>query len=181
MDDVIRLKVLVEQLPNQLQENVQNIMQQLGLKTTKTSVLLIQELIKEKIPFGKDQLVKAFQLLEETKNKPQAQEVLKEMITRKLPITAAVFDALYTKRTSGFSEQIQSLLKQFNLSETAPYKNIRNQLQQMVNQPLQSKAELIKRIITEAKNNNQQFRSEEHTSELQSRFDLVCRLLLEKK
>src|SRR5699024_12295496 len=25
------------------------------------------------------------------------------------------------------------------------------------------------------------FRSEEHTSELQSRFDLVCRLLLEKK
>src|SRR5699024_11311640 len=27
----------------------------------------------------------------------------------------------------------------------------------------------------------QQVRSEEHTSELQSRFDLVCRLLLEKK
>src|SRR5207249_8517433 len=27
----------------------------------------------------------------------------------------------------------------------------------------------------------QQLRSEEHTSELQSRFDLVCRLLLEKK
>src|SRR5207249_8801842 len=26
-----------------------------------------------------------------------------------------------------------------------------------------------------------QFRSEEHTSELQSRFDLVCRLLLEQK
>src|SRR5207249_8623671 len=29
--------------------------------------------------------------------------------------------------------------------------------------------------------NTIQFRSEEHTSELQSRFDLVCRLLLEKK
>src|SRR5699024_12087338 len=28
---------------------------------------------------------------------------------------------------------------------------------------------------------NLSFRSEEHTSELQSRFDLVCRLLLEKK
>src|SRR5699024_12668497 len=27
----------------------------------------------------------------------------------------------------------------------------------------------------------EQLRSEEHTSELQSRFDLVCRLLLEKK
>src|SRR5699024_11313770 len=29
--------------------------------------------------------------------------------------------------------------------------------------------------------NRQKTRSEEHTSELQSRFDLVCRLLLEKK
>src|SRR5699024_12364386 len=33
-------------------------------------------------------------------------------------------------------------------------------------------------FITHGKN---LFRSEEHTSELQSRFDLVCRLLLEKK
>src|SRR5207249_10730709 len=31
------------------------------------------------------------------------------------------------------------------------------------------------------KRGEQRFRSEEHTSELQSRFDLVCRLLLEKK
>src|SRR5699024_12041303 len=31
------------------------------------------------------------------------------------------------------------------------------------------------------KNIKSKFRSEEHTSELQSRFDLVCRLLLEKK
>src|SRR5699024_12675194 len=30
-------------------------------------------------------------------------------------------------------------------------------------------------------NNPKLIRSEEHTSELQSRFDLVCRLLLEKK
>src|SRR5699024_12609707 len=29
--------------------------------------------------------------------------------------------------------------------------------------------------------NNDEVRSEEHTSELQSRFDLVCRLLLETK
>src|SRR5699024_12760241 len=31
-----------------------------------------------------------------------------------------------------------------------------------------------------AERTNQKLRSEEHTSELQSRFDLVCRLLLEK-
>src|SRR5699024_12207283 len=36
-------------------------------------------------------------------------------------------------------------------------------------------------LLTYAIEINVQTRSEEHTSELQSRFDLVCRLLLEKK
>src|SRR5207249_11188442 len=34
---------------------------------------------------------------------------------------------------------------------------------------------------TKGVHDDEQVRSEEHTSELQSRFDLVCRLLLEKK
>src|SRR5207249_9043604 len=39
-----------------------------------------------------------------------------------------------------------------------------------------------KRLRAKAQSDNRiHFRSEEHTSELQSRFDLVCRLLLEKK
>src|SRR5438067_8086685 len=36
-------------------------------------------------------------------------------------------------------------------------------------------------IRTRQRRLHQRLRSEEHTSELQSRFDLVCRLLLEKK
>src|SRR5699024_12881695 len=35
--------------------------------------------------------------------------------------------------------------------------------------------------LSSLQQNRQRPRSEEHTSELQSRFDLVCRLLLEKK
>src|SRR5699024_12190902 len=44
-------------------------------------------------------------------------------------------------------------------------------------------AEKNTEILREAhlKEIEEHFRSEEHTSELQSRFDLVCRLLLEKK
>src|SRR5699024_12803923 len=45
---------------------------------------------------------------------------------------------------------------------------------------LTSARELNNEIRT-AFDENQIYRSEEHTSELQSRFDLVCRLLLEKK
>src|SRR5437868_12437394 len=37
------------------------------------------------------------------------------------------------------------------------------------------------RLALESLDVDEHFRSEEHTSELQSRFDLVCRLLLEKK
>src|SRR5699024_12717504 len=40
---------------------------------------------------------------------------------------------------------------------------------------------LIAPIVTQQVNSLIDNRSEEHTSELQSRFDLVCRLLLEKK
>src|SRR5699024_12112811 len=40
---------------------------------------------------------------------------------------------------------------------------------------------LLNRSKWRWKNNRPSDRSEEHTSELQSRFDLVCRLLLEKK
>src|SRR5699024_11952227 len=43
--------------------------------------------------------------------------------------------------------------------------------------------EIGTRFIAEEKrlNARKKWRSEEHTSELQSRFDIVCRLLLEKK
>src|SRR5699024_12598375 len=39
----------------------------------------------------------------------------------------------------------------------------------------------IRTAVARAWRINRPLRSEEHTSELQSRFDLVCRLLLEKK
>src|SRR5699024_11975974 len=55
--------------------------------------------------------------------------------------------------------------------------------------PLDTEEPLAEKLITSADNRlaaaskeiRVRVRSEEHTSELQSRFDLVCRLLLEKK
>src|SRR5438067_10549468 len=42
-------------------------------------------------------------------------------------------------------------------------------------------AALVGSRMMNGSGDRQRMRSEEHTSELQSRFDLVCRLLLEKK
>src|SRR5699024_12753591 len=41
--------------------------------------------------------------------------------------------------------------------------------------------EQVKVSVTASSGQSRVFRSEEHTSELQSRFDLVCRLLLDNK
>src|SRR3989454_2449589 len=46
---------------------------------------------------------------------------------------------------------------------------------------LQSPCNLVCRLLLEKKKNTLPIRSEEHTSELQSPCNLVCRLLLEKK
>src|SRR5699024_9849891 len=85
--------------------------------------------------------------------------------------------SLYTKANECNKEDIQFLSA---LLFKDAYKNINNFVYGAVN--------LSKQDITEAKLLYQLFtiesrveRSEEHTSELQSRFDLVCRLLLEKK
>src|SRR5699024_12232638 len=49
------------------------------------------------------------------------------------------------------------------------------------NQGTQRTDEKLYQSSHERGNGERSHRSEEHTSELQSRFDLVCRLLLEKK
>src|SRR5437868_13043746 len=51
----------------------------------------------------------------------------------------------------------------------------------MKRQRKQYSGDLKAKIAVEAIKGQRTIRSEEHTSELQSRFDLVCRLLLEKK
>src|SRR5437867_4997764 len=47
--------------------------------------------------------------------------------------------------------------------------------------PRTGKTVLLQHIAAAVSQNHPEMRSEEHTSELQSPYDLVCRLLLEKK
>src|SRR5437868_10992667 len=59
-------------------------------------------------------------------------------------------------------------------AEQSAYKNPQLPVEERVN-------DLVSRMTLQEKVSQLGHRSEEHTSELQSRFDLVCRLLLEKK
>src|SRR5437868_12955401 len=75
-------------------------------------------------------------------------------------VELAEFDAKKLALELGFPSTLGCLIEELGLTESSACRRI-------------AAARLLARFP--------QIRSEEHTSELQSRFDLVCRLLLEKK
>src|SRR5699024_11844222 len=97
----------------------------------------------------------------------------------------------FSKQNRGFN-QVEVLLKQAEIAYVPFLENIRQedsqssknrferlktpQPFQLINMDTFQKSTKNKILIVD-----DVYRSEEHTSELQSRFDIVCRLLLEKK
>src|SRR5699024_11802448 len=83
-----------------------------------------------------------------------------------------------------FQSQIEDFLKSFDLS--VEYKEITINFSNTYIWD-DSAVSVLDKVVSKyrekdnEKRNVLKIRSEEHTSELQSRFDLVCRLLLEKK
>ncbi|MGP4106966.1 hypothetical protein [Virgibacillus sp. L01] len=154
-DNVVHLKVIGEQLKNQANVNMMSLMRQLGLNATKSNIALMQSLISEKIPFSKEQLQKAFQLLDGAKNKSQANQIVKEMIAARLPITNSVYQALAAKNTNGMTDQMKSLLQQLRQdpNQTKLHQHLINRLSQLTERPSNP---IVKQIISQASNNNQQ-------------------------
>ncbi|MEC5422710.1 hypothetical protein QGM71_04270 [Virgibacillus sp. C22-A2] len=152
--DVIHLRVLGEPLVNQEHSNATNLMQQLGLKTSKTNTDFLQTLIGEKIPFDKVQLSRAFQVLDGVKNKVQAGTILKEMITAKFPITESVYHALVVKHSSSSTVQMKSVLQQLRQDSIKP--QLTDRLSRMVEPPSNASTALIKQILNEIMTNNRQ-------------------------
>ncbi|GAB4072481.1 hypothetical protein GCM10028778_03250 [Barrientosiimonas marina] len=111
-EDVVHLRVIGEELPKQETGSTTALLQQLSLKTSKANVNLAQTLVDEKIPFTKEQLKQAFQLLHSHKSDAQAHQTLKGMLSAGLPITESVYKALVSMNTTALSDQLQSLLQQ---------------------------------------------------------------------
>ncbi|SES74705.1 hypothetical protein SAMN05216389_10226 [Oceanobacillus limi] len=157
-DSLIHLKVIGDQLKNKERTDTLTLLQQLGLKGTKTNIALLQALLKEKIPFERGQLIKANQLLEGLKGDGAAKEVLKEMIRSRLPMTESVFLALHVRRNSSFSQQINSLVQHLtydNNSNSNLQQNLLQRLSQLTEQPMDLKTGLVKQIVSEVTTNNQ--------------------------
>lgn len=85
--NVTHLQVIGERIQCNKGENMRQLLQGLGIKATKQTIALMNQLMENKLPFDKDQLIKAVHLLEGAKDKGQARLIIKEMIVYKLPLT----------------------------------------------------------------------------------------------
>src|SRR5699024_11746345 len=86
----------------------------------------------------------------------------------------AMFETKETMRPTRFEKKLTTPLTRFEIAVTAQVRA----LLKPVRMPL---AMLVTKPMIDVRSCVPRERSEEHTSELQSRFDLVCRLLLQKK
>src|SRR5690625_1554684 len=157
-DDFIHLKVIGEHLKNRSQANISELLQALGLKVSKVNIDIVRNLINEKIPFSKSQLIQAFSLLESMKSKPEVLQVLKEMIIQRLPMNESVFQALLAKNTTELSTQLKAVLQQLeqhrNPSELQ--QNLLTKLRQMTEVPSTSQTRLVTQILAQENINSQQ-------------------------
>src|SRR5699024_2824457 len=92
-----------------------------------------------------------------------------------LSLLEYLFVQRYNKEYSNYNVKEQNMENLFSIGEVSKYQNISKQTLIFYD-----KIGLFRPAYVDP-DNGYRYRSEEHTSELQSRFDLVCRLLLEKK
>ncbi|AIF45468.1 hypothetical protein [Virgibacillus sp. SK37] len=112
-DQMVRLKVLGKISKSKGKENLDELINHLGLKATKYSTSLVDELISKRIPFDKHQLVKAIQLVGESKNKTDAIQLTVKMIQGKFPLSTSTYAAFATRfGDTSLNEELKVLYEQ---------------------------------------------------------------------
>ncbi|MCF3942449.1 hypothetical protein [Oceanobacillus alkalisoli] len=126
----LELRVLGEKLKKDENVDLSKLLRRLGVKSSKHNLQLLQLLTRYSVPFDKNELKQALQLLKGEQNKPLAAGALVEMLAKKLPMTEMVLQSLITVRTTTLSEQLTSVIQQLinstQLQSEAPDLTLRN-------------------------------------------------------
>ncbi|WP_371068405.1 hypothetical protein [Sediminibacillus sp. JSM 1682029] len=120
--EVIRLKVISNRTAaDQSSQGIAALLEELGIKNTKERTALLSQLLSKKLPFQKETILQAFQLMEGQGNKSAARSLIVEMISRKLPLTESVLQAVQAKKQQQFGVLLadnQFLLSGDKVSQT---------------------------------------------------------------
>lgn len=156
-EDMTRLKVLGESLIQKTSTNTVELMKVLNLKVNKNTIYFVQELLKQGISFERNQVMKAFQMIDNSNNKRSATNVLLEMISQKLPLENSIYQAVLSKQTTTISEQISTLLQHLrNIKKpTATEQNLIHQLSQISEGPTWNKKIFMQFILDDISTKNQ--------------------------
>lgn len=155
--DLLKLKVITGESINQSHLSTADLIRAIGLRASKNNVAFTQALVNDQVPFNKNELAHAFQLLNGAKEKEIASRVLKNMLIQQIPLTESIFKAFYLKETTTLTEQMTKLLTDLK-SQPQPSQltqNIMKQLSYFTNQPLHPKNVFMSQILTEAISDNQ--------------------------
>lgn len=149
--DAVYLRVLGEQLINR-EESLHQLLKQLNMKSDRLTHSFVQRLIQQQVPFDRNQLVKAIQILNEAPKKAAAGRILSEMILRRLPITSTVYEALVQVQQTGLGEQINQFSNILRRENTA-HPTV-TQLLSLLNQGQQDvHVQLSRQIVVENQQN----------------------------
>lgn len=119
--ELVRLQVLQEIRAQHMTQQVEQLLRSLGVPQSRQALSFVTELIDERIPFDRQQLRDALQLLEKTSYSRNNRTIITEMIARQLPLTETVFRSLQRVET----ENLNSLLHQLkNTIHSKPIKTV---------------------------------------------------------
>lgn len=114
-NNMVYLKVISKSIKDKSKSSISNLFENLGITVSKERISFVAELIQKGIPFDKKQLMNAVPFADLIKKEPEIQNILEEMILRKLPINRTVFESIYTYKTNDQSTLMREMLRQIDL------------------------------------------------------------------
>src|SRR5690625_5276829 len=109
-DQLIHLKVISTQINEMKQDHIVSLLRQLHINVNQINVSFAQSLLNEKIPFRKNELINALQLLDKFGHSINNQTIMKQMMMNKYPIQESIFQSLLAVKQNNFSESIARVL-----------------------------------------------------------------------
>lgn len=141
-DQMLQLKVFEEPLSSRGdtakgEQAAQALLKQFQLPVTKQNTALVQQLLKEGVPFTKENLQLASEWLKSSNDLPKAVTTIQTMLEKGLPFTKATFASIQALSSSEtFAEQAQQLLKNLQSlgNTTATTQQLKQLLSQLIGQ-----------------------------------------------
>lgn len=107
---IVQFKVISTHMKNNQIKNITELMRNLSIPVTKLNTQLVQMLMNDRIPFERQQIIAAVQLLENLGGKPEFLSTIKEMIVNKLPLTEYTLRSLIVYESHSLSSLLKTAL-----------------------------------------------------------------------